>query len=328
VKQLRIYLAVLAALALAAGIAACGSSNNNSDTGTGGGGSTSTGSGSGSTNAATALPGKGRPAVTIGDKNFTEQFILGQLYAQALQAKGYTVRLKENIGSTEIAARALKSGQIQMYPEYIGIWNTSVAGNDQAFRTVNDAYAAGRAYAARQGFTLLPLTPFTDTDALAVKPAFASQHNLTQVGDLAAVRGLSLGGPPEFRNRPTGLPGLARAYGIKDVKFSPLTIGLQYQALDSGRVDTADVFTTDGQLQRGRYVVLRDPKNIFGFQQVTPVVKTSVLQAEGPAFANTINSVSAILTTPAMQRMNAAVSIDKQSPASVARQFLQANNLL
>jgi osmoprotectant transport system substrate-binding protein len=316
VKQgtLRIILALVAALALTTGLAACGGGNDNG--------------GGGSTQAAASQPGKGKPAVTLGTKNFTEQFVLGQLYKQALEAKGFKVALKQNIGSTEIADKALRSGQIDMYPEYIGIFNTAVAGDTKAYPSVGAAFAAGKSYATRHGYTLLPLTPFTDVDALAVTPAYARAKNLRSVADLAAIRGLRIGAPPEFRQRETGLVGLARVYGIRDVKFSPLTIGLQYQALDDGKIDTADVFTTDGQLQGGRYVVLDDPKNVFGFQNVTPIVSTRVLKAEGPAFEDTLNAVSRVLTTEAMQRMNAAVAIDKQSPADVAQQFLQANGLV
>jgi osmoprotectant transport system substrate-binding protein len=316
VKQgtLRIIIALVAALALTTGLAACG------------GGDDDGGSTSGSTQAA-GQPGKGKPAVTLGTKNFTEQFVLGQLYKQALEARGFNVALKQNIGSTEIADKALRSGQIDLYPEYIGIFNTAVAGDTKTYPDAQAAFAAGQAYARRHGFTLLPLTPFTDVDALAVKPDYASAHNLRSVADLAAIRGFKLGAPPEFRQRETGLVGLARVYGIRDVDFSPLTIGLQYQALDDGKIDVADVFTTDGQLQSGRYLVLDDPKNLFGFQNSTLVVSTKVLRAEGPAFAQTLNDVSRTLTTKAMQQMNAAVAIDKQSPADVARQFLQANGL-
>ncbi len=311
---LRTILILVVALALTTGLAACGSD--------GGGDSTN-----GGTQAA-AQPGKGKPPVTLGTKNFTEQFVLGQLYKQALEAKGYSVALKQNIGSTEIADKALRSGQIDLYPEYIGIFNTAVAGDAKAYPSVGAAFAAGQAYARRHGYTLLPLTPFTDVDALAVTPDYARAHNLSSVADLAAIRGLKLGAPPEFRQRETGLVGLARVYGIRDVDFSPLTIGLQYQALDNGKIDTADVFTTDGQLQGGRYVVLDDPKNVFGFQNVTPIVSSKVLSAEGPGFAQTLNAVSRVLTTRAMQQMNSAVAIDKQSPADVAQQYLQANGLL
>jgi osmoprotectant transport system substrate-binding protein len=314
VKQgtLRTILALLAALALTTGLAACGGGDD---------------SGNSSTQAA-AQPGEGKPAVTLGTKNFTEQFVLGQLYKQALEAKGFRVALKQNIGSTEIADRALRSGQIDLYPEYIGIFNTAVAGDTKSYPDVQAAFAAGQSYARAHGYTLLPLTPFTDVDALAVKPDYARAHDLRSVADLASIRGLKLGAPPEFRQRETGLVGLARVYGIRDVNFSPLTIGLQYQALDDGKIDTADVFTTDGQLQSGRYVVLDDPKNVFGFQNVTPIVASKVLRAEGPAFAQTLDAVSRTLTTRAMQQMNAAVAIDKQSPADVARQFLQANGLV
>lgn len=311
---LRTILALVVALALTTGLAACGGGN--------GGGSTTAG-----TQAATTQPGKGKPPVTLGTKNFTEQFVLGQLYKQALEAQGYTVALKQNIGSTEIADKALRSGQIDLYPEYVGIFNTAVAGDTKAYPNVQTAFTAGQAYARRHGYTLLPLTPFTDVDALAVKPDYARAHNLSSVADLAAIRGLKLGAPPEFRQRQTGLVGLARVYGIRGVDFAPLTIGLQYQALDNGKIDTADVFTTDGQLQSGRYVVLTDPKNVFGFQNVTPIVSTKVLRAEGPAFARTLDAVSRKLTTRAMQQMNAAVAIDKQNPADVARKYLQANGL-
>jgi osmoprotectant transport system substrate-binding protein len=311
---LRTILALVVALALTTGLAACGSDS--------GGDSTSTQADT------AAQPGKGKPSVTLGTKNFTEQFVLGQLYKQALEAKGYKVALKQNIGSTEIADKALRSGQIDLYPEYIGIFNTAVAGDSKAYPSVGAAFTAGQAYARDHGYSLLPLTPFTDVDALAVTPDYARAHNLSSVADLAAIRGLKLGAPPEFRQRETGLVGLARVYGIRDVDFAPLTIGLQYQALDDGKIDTADVFTTDGQLQSGRYVVLKDPKNVFGFQNVTPIVSTKVLRAEGPAFAATLNEVSRALTTRAMQQMNAAVAIDKKSPADVAKQYLQANGLV
>jgi osmoprotectant transport system substrate-binding protein len=316
VKQgtLRTILALAAALALSAGLVACGGGSSDSST-------------SGGTQAS-SLPGKGKPPVTLGTKNFTEQFVLGQLYRQALEAKGFTVALKQNIGSTEIADKALRSGQIDLYPEYIGIFDTAVAGDSKAYPSAQAAFGAGQRYARAHGFELLPLTPFTDIDALAVLPDYARAHDLSSVADLAAIRGLRLGGPPEFRRRETGLVGLARVYGIRDVKFAPLTIGLQYQALDDGKIDTADVFTTDGQLQSGRYVLLKDPQNVFGFQNSTPVVATKVLRAEGPAFAATLDAVSRTLTTRAMQQMNAAVAIDKKSPADVAKQFLQANGLV
>jgi osmoprotectant transport system substrate-binding protein len=137
----------------------------------------------------------------------------------------------------------------------------------------------------------------------------------------------TLGGAPEFATRFEGLVGLKQEYGLTNVKFKPLAIGLQYKALDDGQIQVADVFTTDGQLQGKKYVVLKDPKNVFGFQNVAPVVSQKVVSAEGPAFAQTLNAVSAKLTTPAMQQMNGAVDIDKNAAGAVAKKFLTANGL-
>ena len=138
----------------------------------------------------------------------------------------------------------------------------------------------------------------------------------------------TVGGAPEFATRFEGLVGLKQEYGLTNVKFKPLAIGLQYKALDDGQIQVADVFTTDGQLQGKKYVVLKDPKNVFGFQNVAPVVSKKVLAAQGPAFEQTLDAVSAKLTNDAMQKMNGAVDLDKQKPAAVAKTFLQANGLL
>jgi osmoprotectant transport system substrate-binding protein len=307
-------LAVALALALSLALGACGSSDKN----------TSTGGGS----AASGQPGKGKPPVTIGDKNFTEQFILGELYAQALRAKGYTVQLKANIGSSEIVDKALTSGKLDMYPEYTGTILSEIAHQTKRPSDPDAAYAAAKAFEEGRGFTLLQKTPFFDSDALAVKPQYATKNSLKTVADLKKAKGkVRLGAPPEFRTRFAGLLGLKQDYGLTNIDLKPLSIGLQYKALDSGRVDAADVFTTDGALQRGKYVLLKDPKFIFGFQNVAPVVSKKVLDKMGPEFAATLNAVSAKLTTEAMQRMNAAVDIDKQKPAAVAKAFLAANQL-
>jgi osmoprotectant transport system substrate-binding protein len=318
VRHMRRGAAGVVVTALALAVAACGSGGSNTST------SASTGA---STSPAAAKPGTGKPAVTLGAKNFTEQFVLGQLYKQALEAKGYTVKLKNNIGSTEIIDKGLTSGNIDFYPEYVGVALSSVAHDDKSYPSAQAAYQALKTFNEKRGFTLLNQTPFTDVDAIAVKPPFAKQHNLKTVGDLKNAGAFKIGAPPEFRTRFTGLVGMKKVYGINNATLVPLTIGLQYKALDSGKVQAADVFTTDGQLQKGSYVVLTDPKNIFGYEQVVPIVNQKTLTKEGPAFAQTINAVSAKLTTKAMQQMNGAVDLDKQSPASVAKQFLQANGL-
>ena len=313
----RLILAVVVA-GLALAVAACGSSNKSSS-------SASTGAAP----AASSKPGAGKPAITIGDKNFTEEFILGQLYKQALEAKGYTVNLKPNIGSSELIDKSLTSGQLGFYPEYTGVILAELAHNTARQASADAAYQAAKKFEEGRGFTLLDKTPYSNTDALAVKPAFAQKSSLKTVADLAKLPkgSVTVGGPPEFATRFQGLKGLKQEYGLT-LNLKPLTIGLQYKALDTGKVDTADVFTTDGQLQGSKYVVLQDPKNVFGFQNVAPIVSQKVLTAQGPAFAQTVNAVTAKLTAEAMRKMNAAVDLDKQDPAKVAQQFLAANSLV
>jgi osmoprotectant transport system substrate-binding protein len=310
----RLVAGISAALALVVGLAACGSSSSSSTTTTG---SSAAGSG----------PGAGKPAVTVGDKNFPEQNILGALYAQALQAKGYQVTLKDNVGSSEIIYKALTAGQIDMYPEYTGVLLSAVA--EQKTNPTSAAAAAKEAkeFLEKHGSTLLDTTPFYDSDELGTTPSYQSKHNLTSIADLKPLgKSVKLGGAPEFATRQQGLLGLKQEYGVVPT-FKPIAIELSYKALESGQVDVQDVFTTDAQLLGGKFKVLTDPKHVFGFQNVAPVVKQSVLAAEGPAFAETLNKVSALLTIPAIQQMNKAVSIEKQAAGSVAKQFLQANGL-
>jgi osmoprotectant transport system substrate-binding protein len=317
--------AAFAAIALSVGLAACGSSNNSS--------STSSSTTSASTAAATPAssttgPGAGKPAVTIGDKNFAEENILGQLYTQALEAKGYKITLKENVGSSEIIYKALTSGQIEMYPEYTGTLLSAIANQSKEPPSAAAAYAQAKAFVQQHDLTLLNYTPFYDSDALATLPSYASAHHLSSIADLKALgRSVTIGAPPEFATRFEGLLGLKQEYGVVPT-FKPIAIELSYKALESGQVDVQNVFSTDGQLLSGKFKVLADPKHVFGFQNVAPVVKQSVLTAEGPQFAETLNKVSALLTIKAIQQMNAAVSIDKQSASSVAHQFLAANGLV
>lgn len=274
-----------------------------------------------------ALPGAGKPAVTIGDKNFSEENLLGALYAQALQAQGFTVKLKDNIGSSEITWKALKAGQIDLFPEYTGTLLSAIAGKKTNPSSATAAYKDAKAFASKNGFTLLAATPFADSDVLATTKAYATKNKLTTIASLAKLgTAVKLGAPPEFATRNEGLPGIKAAYGVNPT-FKPIAIGLAYKALDSGQVDVQNVFTTDGQLAGGKYVLLKDPKGVFGYQNVAPVVSKKVLAAEGPAFAATLNKVSKLLTLKAIQTLNSAITSEKLSPKSVATKFLKANHL-
>jgi|SRR5579862_3831654 len=274
------------------------------------------------------LPGTGRPSVIIGDKNITEQFVLGDLYYEALKGQGYTVSLNRNIGPTQVTIQALQSGTLSMYPEYLSTWDSAVAGYQRHFTDSLAAFRAGQNWALDHGYELLNPTPFSDTPALAVNFNYGVQHGLNSIGDLIKVEGiLTLGGPPQFQTDPSGLPAVTNAYGVVPAAFKALAIGDQYQALDSGAVQAADVNTTDAQLITGNYTLLSDPLKVFGWGNVVPVVPLKVIEAEGPQFPATINRVSALLTLSAIRQMNAAVA-GGADPATVALHFLQLHGLV
>jgi osmoprotectant transport system substrate-binding protein len=278
-----------------------------------------------STSTRTAADG---PPLRIGTKNFTEQFILGELYEQALEARGFRVVLKRNVGSTEITHQALVDGALDMYPEYVGVLLSEVANRRARPTSARAAYRAAAAFEERDGYTLLRTTPFSDSNALAVKPSYARRYGVRTIADLRHVPGVvRIGAPPEFRTRFEGLIGLAQRYGIHNADAVPLTIGAQYGALDDGRVDAAAVFTTDGQLADRRYVLLKDPRGVFGTQHVAPIISRRALRARGPRLAATIDAVSRRLTATAMRRMNAAVDLDGRRPRDVAAEFLRRENL-
>jgi osmoprotectant transport system substrate-binding protein len=311
-------LALLPAIALL--LAACSSGSSSS---TGGTGSTA----SSSSSSASSNVGDGR-SVTLGTKNFTEEFIVGALYQQALQAKGYKVVYKPNIGATEVVDKALTSGQIDAYPEYTGESAVTVGGVNTTVTSAQQEYDLAKSFYAKRGQSMSQMTPFFDTDAIAVTKAYAAKYGLKTTADLKKIPHFTLGARPEFQGREQGALGIQKDYGVKNFTFKSLALGLQYQALDSGAVNAADVFTTDPQLAGGKYVVLSDPKHIFGFQNIALVINTKKLnELGGQQFMNIINQVNALLTTPAIIAMNKAVAIDKQQPGDVAKAFLSANHI-
>jgi osmoprotectant transport system substrate-binding protein len=308
-----------------AGPAATHSSTSSTTTSAG----TGTGTGTTTTSTTPALPGTGKPSITVGDKNYTEQFLLGQLYLQALTAQGFSATLNQNIGPTEVTMQAMKAGSLSMYPEYLNIFNSAVAGYTRGFRTQLGAYQAAQRYAFAHGLELLPPTPFSDTEAIAVTDVYAAENHLRTIRDLRRVdKQLTMGGEPQYQQDAPGLPTLARSYGVMPAAFKPLAVGDQYSALNAATVQAAYVSTTDGELGTGNYELLADPRQIFGFGNVVPVVSGKVLAEEGPAFREIIDRVDENLTTGAMREMNELVDIAQQDPATVAKQFLETHGLL
>lgn len=276
-----------------------------------------------------ALPGKGKPAFVLGDKNFAEEYILGDLYQLALEGQGYTVTLKPNIGSTEVTFRALKAGDIQGYPEYDGTLLSAVAGITKNPKNSAAAVIETRNWLKKRGFTFSSATPFTDADAIVVTKAYARTNHLRSIGDLKKLgSSVKLDGDALFATRyPDGIPGMKKFYGV-DPTFTSVSIGDFYSLLDSGQANAIAGFTTDPQLASGKYVALKDPKSIFGFQNVGLVVKQSVVNAEGPDFMRTINRVNRLLTQNVIIQLDKAAELDKISPARIAKGFLRVNHML
>ena len=278
--------------------------------------------------ARTATTPQGQP-IRIGAKNFTEQTILGELYRQALEAKGFAVDLKLDIGSSEIVHRALRRGALDMYPEYIGVLLSEVAEQTRRPRSDAAAYEDAKAFERRSGFALLAQTPFADANALAVKPRFAKRHGLRTIADLRKVRGtVKVGALAEFDTRFEGMVGLSDVYHLRNLEVLAVEGSERYSVLDSGQAQVASVFTSEGQLAGGRYVVLDDPRRLFASGHVAPIINDKVLRAHGPKLQAAIDAVTRSLTTGAMRMMNAAVDLEQRKPAAVAADFLRAHALV
>ncbi|MCL2582244.1 MAG: hypothetical protein FWE35_07290 [Streptosporangiales bacterium] len=316
--MLKRTLTAAAVAGLVAVTAACGSSGSS--------GSSSSGS---SSSSSSSLPGKGKPTIIMGDKNFDEEFVLGDIYADAFRAQGYTVNLKPNLGGSEFMKTAFKAGTINAYPEYLGEIVSTDAGYNKPLTSEAQTEKMAQAYEAKNGGTIMmPVTPFFDTDQMVTLKSFATKHHLTSLTQLKSVGSAKLGDASVEETRYEGYVGLKEAYGATNLKFVPLAAGSPvYNAVNNGQVQVGDAFSTDPQLLSGKYQVLKDPKNIFGFQHVGMVIKPSLLAKLGPQFTQTYNKVTALLTTPAMQALNKAVALDQQDPNKVAQAFLKANHL-
>jgi osmoprotectant transport system substrate-binding protein len=264
--------------------------------------------------------------ITVGTKNFTEAYVLGQLYKQALEAKGFKVAYKENIGSSELIDTALTSGKINLYPEYTGVLALNLA-HAKSPKSAAATYTAAKAFEEKRGFTLLKQTPFYDSDSFAVLKSTAAKHGLKTISDLKKVANLSYAGYPECDKRITCLLGFKKIYGLKKIKFVQLGTIPVTKLIDSGKVTGGDIFTTEPAFATGKYVALADTKHIFGFQNVAPVLSKKLVSEYGSKLTSTVNAVSAKLTNRAMIAMNKAVAVDKKTPAAVAKAFLKANDL-
>ena len=262
-------------------------------------------------------------AIRVGSKNFTESFVIAEIYAQALEHAGMRVERLFNLGSTQIAIAAMQRGNIDCYPEYTGTALIDVL-HLPPISNARAAYATvAEAFERRYGIVWLDPSPMNDSQALATTRAIAQAKRLATLSDVArAAPQLRLATIQEFLARPDGLPGLQRFYGgfqFRDVRT--YDIALKYRALLEDEADVASAFSTDGDIAVDQLVVLRDDRHFWSAYNVAPVVRRATLAAR-PQIARILNAVSPKITDRAAQTMNAAVEHGQQDPADVAARFL------
>lgn len=263
--------------------------------------------------------------IRVASKDFTEQFILGEMYAILLESGGFRVERKLNLGGTPVVQQALVNNEVDLYPEYTGtglltvLKQPAMSDPAQVFETVKQGY--------EEQFNLVWLNPapMNNTQALAVTRETANRLGLRTISDMAAAADqLVMAGPPEFQEREDGLPGIRAAYGNFNLKeYKAIDPGLRYQALTSGQADVVVAFGTDGEIAAFDLVLLEDDRHLFPPYQVAPVVRKAVLDAN-PDIAEMLNDLAPKLTDEAMQRLNYEVSGKQREPADVAREFLQS----
>jgi osmoprotectant transport system substrate-binding protein len=276
-------------------------------------------------------PDNAKTSLKIGSKNFTEQKVLGEIYAQGLAAAGYQTSTDLNLGDQDVALAALKSGDIDAYPEYTGTALTVFFGKDAADlpKDPQAAYEEAKAEFEQDGLTAFPPTPFTSSNEVAVTKETAEKLGLTKISDLSShAKDLTLYGSPECRKRMDCLLGLEQIYGLDFNKFVPVAIDQRHEVLSSGRADVSIVFTTDPQIKRNEEVLLEDDKGMFPPYNPTLVMKQETADAAGPDLAKTIDLLQKSLTDDAMQELDARVDLDKKEPADVAREYLQETGLI
>jgi len=302
---------LLSAAVIALGAAACGSDLESG--GDSGGGSS-------------GESGGGKPAITVGSANFPENVVLAEIYAGALSAKDFKVDKKLNVGSREALFPAMERGDISVLPEYTGTLLSYVTkGKSKA----KDADAQVSALKSSLPAKLTVLTPSAaeDKDTVTCRKQVVDKYQLKSLEDLAKVsKNVTMGGPPELPKREGyGLKGLKRVYGIEFKQFRPLDVAgpLTVSALKSGKVDCADLFSTQSAIPANGFITLEDPKGLVEAEAVVPLIAKDVASDAQPV----LDAVSAKLTTENLKDMVKRVEIDKDDAATVADDFLSENDL-
>jgi osmoprotectant transport system substrate-binding protein len=298
---------------------------------TGCGGSSSTSSSSSASPSASGAAGSG--PVTIAAFNFGESQILANMYKSVLDKAGYQATVK-SLTNREVVEPALEKGDLDVVAEYVGtltdFLNKKDNGPDAASPATPDVAqtaTALRALTGKRNLTVLTPSPATDQNAFAVTKDFATKNKLTTLSDLSGYTGkLSLGGPPECPTRPRCQPGLEKTYGLKFADFKSLDAGgpLTKQAIKGGQVDIGLVFSSDGGIDALGLQVLTDDKKLQTADNLVPVVRTD--KAKEPLIG-ALNKVSASMSTDELVKLNKRVDVDREDPATVAKDFLKTKGL-
>ena len=267
--------------------------------------------------------------IIIGSKDFTEQYIVAEMYALLLEDAGLTVERKFGLAGTPVAQAAITAGEIDLYPEYTGtgllvVLKLPVSSDRQA---VYEAVAKG--YKEQFNLVWLDPAPMNNTQALAVTQEVAQQYGIRTMSDLVKhASELVMIGPPEFDQREDGLPGIMKVYGDFQLKaYLPVEKGLRYKGLVEGNAQVVVAFGTDGEISAYNLIVLEDDKNMFPPYQVAPVIRQEALDAT-PEIRDILNALTAKLNDATVRRLNNEVSGNKREPADVAREFLVQEGLL
>jgi glycine betaine/choline ABC-type transport system substrate-binding protein len=271
-------------------------------------------------------PANASTTLTIASKNFTEEFILGEIYAQALKAGGYKIRKRLDLGSEKVAFRAVKAGRVDAYPEYTGTALSTFFGDktEEIPKDEQQAYDEARRSFAKQGLTALPPTPFTDSNAVGMTQARAQELGIQTISDLKAKASqLTLSGSKECRTRTDCKLGLEQVYGLKFGHYRVTDLADRHSVLTKGRADVSIVFSTDGQIAADDLLVLEDDRKLFPPYNVSLIVNDKAAKAAGPDLPKIVAQVQQDLSTKVMQELNSRVDLDKEKPAAVARAYLE-----
>ena len=257
--------------------------------------------------------------IVIGSQAYYSNEIIAEIYAQALEANGFEVERSFNIGQRDAYMPAIEDGSIDLFPEYTGNL-LQYFEPDATATTPDDVYAALQE-ALPEGLTVLDQSPATDQDSYNVTAAFAEEHDLTSIADLAGIEGLVLGGAPELEERPYGPTGLKDLYDVT-VTFNP-TADTTVDELVAGNIQVANVYSADPRIETDDLVTLEDPKGLFLASNVVPLVNAEIADE----IADVINAVSAALTPEGLVALNVQSTKDERSSADIAADWLAENGL-